>query len=67
MASIGCPLIDDDLYGGVLLANPGRQALHASQLAFQHPVTHLPMRFQAPLPEDLKALLVRFGLSYNET
>ena len=66
MASIGCPLIDDELYGGALIANPGRPALHASRLSFEHPVTLQPMRFHVPLPGDLVALLVRCGLSYNE-
>ncbi len=66
MASIGCPLIDDELYGGVAQAQPGRQALHASRLAFVHPVTRQEMRFHAPLPDDLAALLTANGLSYND-
>ncbi len=34
-----------------------RQALHAASLAFSHPVTVAPAHFQAPLPEDMAALL----------
>ncbi len=35
-----------------------RQALHASELEFAHPVTGAPLRFEAPLPEDLSGALV---------
>ncbi|BFH64585.1 RluA family pseudouridine synthase [Paenibacillus azoreducens] len=33
-----------------------RQALHAHELSFEHPVTHRQMTFQAPLPEDMQQL-----------
>lgn len=36
-----------------------RQALHAYRLAFAHPVTGKPLRFEAPIPADLTALLAR--------
>jgi 23S rRNA pseudouridine1911/1915/1917 synthase len=36
-----------------------RQALHAQQLAFRHPADHRELRFEAPLPEDMVALLER--------
>jgi 23S rRNA pseudouridine1911/1915/1917 synthase len=36
-----------------------RQALHASELEFTHPVTGQGLRFTAPLPEDLDAALAR--------
>ena len=36
-----------------------RQALHAHELAFRHPVTDQPMRFVAPLPPDMAALIER--------
>ena len=35
----------------------GRQALHAYRLAFAHPISGLPMRFEAPIPDDFLALL----------
>jgi 23S rRNA pseudouridine1911/1915/1917 synthase len=35
-----------------------RQALHAAELAFVHPLTGQPLRFLMPLPEDLKAWLL---------
>jgi 23S rRNA pseudouridine1911/1915/1917 synthase len=36
-----------------------RQALHAAVLAFRHPITGAPMRFTAPFPPDLSAVLAR--------
>jgi 23S rRNA pseudouridine1911/1915/1917 synthase len=36
-----------------------RQALHAYRLGFLHPITGKPLRFEAPIPEDLVALLAR--------
>src|SRR5450830_1486003 len=66
MASIGHPLVADELYGGTAAAGMRRQALHAYRLAFIHPVTQQSMDFQATLPEDLKQALNQWGLSYNE-
>ena len=34
-----------------------RQALHALRLEFLHPVSGVPLRFEAELPADLKKLL----------
>jgi 23S rRNA pseudouridine1911/1915/1917 synthase len=36
-----------------------RQALHASRLTFAHPVDGREMRFEAPLPPDMMALIAR--------
>jgi 23S rRNA pseudouridine1911/1915/1917 synthase len=36
-----------------------RQALHAYRLAFAHPVSGKPLRFEAPIPADLTALIAR--------
>ncbi len=67
MASIGHPLVADELYGGALAAGLQRQALHAFRLAFVHPVTQRPLEFHAPVPDDLGRALRAWGLSYNET
>ena len=37
----------------------GRQALHASRLAFRHPLDERALQFEAPLPADLVELLAR--------
>ena len=34
-----------------------RQALHAAKLGFEHPVSHQPVEFEAPLPADFAGLL----------
>lgn len=71
MAHIGHPLIGDEDYGRAFrtkanrLAEPAqsivrtfpRQALHAHLLAFRHPTTHMLMRFEASLPDDMDALV----------
>ncbi len=66
MASLGHPLVADELYGGAVAAGMRRQALHARRLAFVHPVTARPMTFMADLPEDLHSALDDWGLSYNQ-
>ena len=35
-----------------------RHALHAAELAFAHPITNQPLRFQMPLPSDLRGWLL---------
>jgi 23S rRNA pseudouridine1911/1915/1917 synthase len=66
MASIGHPLVGDELYGGAPAAGLARQALHAYRLGFDHPVTGLSMAFESPLPDDLRGALAAWGLRYNE-
>ena len=54
MSHIGHPVLGDWLYEGL---NPNlidRQALHAAQLTFTHPITKERVTFRAPLPEDIK-------------
>lgn len=36
-----------------------RQALHAWRLGFVHPVQQKPMKFEAPLPDDMKKLIAQ--------
>jgi 23S rRNA pseudouridine1911/1915/1917 synthase len=40
-----------------------RHALHAAQLAFEHPRDRRPMRFEAPLPQDMKDFLEGRGVA----
>ena len=70
MAYIGHPLVADAVYASGYatkinrlpadVAAPiqalGRQALHAAELGFEHPVTKEELFFEAPLPDDLLAL-----------
>jgi 23S rRNA pseudouridine1911/1915/1917 synthase len=62
LASIGHPVMGDDVYGGgggrrVAGLPPKRHFLHAAWLAFNHPVTGEPLDFRSPLPEDLRRAL----------
>lgn len=75
MAHAGHALVGDPVYGGrrkvpsrafsetalhAISAFP-RQALHAATLGFVHPVTGAHLAFEAPLPEDMQALLRCLG------
>ncbi len=53
MASIGCPLTGDWLYGREDPALIARPALHSYALSLTHPVTGELLRLTAPLPADL--------------
>jgi 23S rRNA pseudouridine1911/1915/1917 synthase len=71
MAHAGHALVGDPVYGGRRKASPSaigegaaeavnafpRQALHAAVLGFAHPDDGRELRFEAPLPEDMAALL----------
>jgi 23S rRNA pseudouridine1911/1915/1917 synthase len=61
MASIGHPLVADSVYGGTAQFGMTRQALHATRLAFEHPVTGKLLQWDAPVPADLQQALVHFG------
>jgi 23S rRNA pseudouridine1911/1915/1917 synthase len=61
MAHLGHPLIGDGLYGGSQAFGLSRQALHAHQLEFIHPVTGRALSFCAPLPSDMAAALATLG------
>ncbi|MCC5860186.1 MAG: 23S rRNA pseudouridine(1911/1915/1917) synthase RluD [Ectothiorhodospiraceae bacterium] len=70
MAHIHHPLVGDPVYGGrprlpkgadeplrQALAGLRRQALHAARLTLDHPATGETMRWEAPRPPDLEAVL----------
>jgi len=57
-ASIGHPVVGDTVYGRRRTRLPvPRQFLHAQRLGFTHPLTGQPLEFEAPLPDDLAAVL----------
>jgi 23S rRNA pseudouridine1911/1915/1917 synthase len=70
MASIGHPLVGDPVYGGAAKAHRkllgelefGRQALHAAELGFIHPVTKHRLSFTSPVPPDIQELLSALGV-----
>jgi 23S rRNA pseudouridine1911/1915/1917 synthase len=71
LAYVGHPLMGDETYGAghkasarrlepkgqAALAALGRQALHAAELAFVHPVTGKQLQFESPLPPDMAAVV----------
>jgi 23S rRNA pseudouridine1911/1915/1917 synthase len=64
MASLGHPLLGDPVYGRTRPAhrdilknlNFQRQALHAAELGFAHPVSKENLTFKSPLPSDIQEL-----------
>ncbi len=71
MAHIGHPLIGDRVYGSAFATKTNilphdialavrafpRQALHAALLVIEHPANGTVMRFEAPFPQDMNALV----------
>ena len=57
-AFLGAPLAGDAMYGSMDDAI-SRAALHCEKLTLTHPVTRDPLSFEAPLPEDMAALVQR--------
>ncbi len=70
MAHLHYPIVGDSVYGGrthipknatpalvTAIQSFPRQALHASKLELQHPVTKELLRLEAPLPDDIKMLI----------
>jgi len=70
MASIGHPLLGDPVYGrsGKPHARTlnelqfHRQALHAAELGFTHPVTKHRLSFSSPMPSDMQELFNALGV-----
>jgi 23S rRNA pseudouridine1911/1915/1917 synthase len=61
MAALGHPIVGDTMYGGRVFTHGSfrleRQALHAAEIRFIHPLRLEPLTLAAPLPEDLETLL----------
>ena len=70
LAHLKYPVAGDAVYGGDVLRARGsrpalrtavaefrRQALHAAELSFPHPLTDKPLSFTAPRPADFESLL----------
>ena len=79
MAAAGFPIVGDPVYGGRARLPRGassalidclqglrRQALHAFRLDFVHPVSGEAMRFEAPLPADLRTLIEALDADLRE-
>jgi 23S rRNA pseudouridine1911/1915/1917 synthase len=70
MASIGHPLLGDPVYGRSGKTHSKilkelrfhRQALHAAELGFTHPVTKSRLSFSSPMPPDMQELKRALGV-----
>jgi RluA family pseudouridine synthase len=77
-AAIGTPVVGDKLYGmdeaayltwrndppgNLHLLEFPRQALHCRTLCFEHPVHRSPLTLNAPIPQDMAALIDKLGLA----
>jgi 23S rRNA pseudouridine1911/1915/1917 synthase len=70
MTSLGHPLLGDPVYGRIreglrdVLKELGfhRQALHAAELGFVHPVTGAALSFKSDIPSDMQELLSALAL-----
>jgi 23S rRNA pseudouridine1911/1915/1917 synthase len=61
LQAIGHPVAGDPEYGTPGLYGLDRQFLHATRLAFEHPVSGAPLEIRSPLPADLREALERAG------
>ncbi|MGL4484841.1 MAG: RluA family pseudouridine synthase [Anaerovoracaceae bacterium] len=58
MSHLGNPVLGDWLYGGEAALLIDRQALHARELSFTHPITKNIIKVEAPIPEDISKLIL---------
>lgn len=62
LKAIGHPIVGDPVYGSGSVMRGStlkRQFLHASQLRFTHPTTGAVIDLEAPLPDDLQAVITQ--------
>jgi 23S rRNA pseudouridine1911/1915/1917 synthase len=61
LSAIGFPIVGDPMYGGRVYQSDKirfeRQALHAYEITFVHPVSLKTMTLQAPIAPDMRALI----------
>jgi 23S rRNA pseudouridine1911/1915/1917 synthase len=70
MASINLPLVGDPVYGRMRPAHRDildelgfhRQALHAANLGFLHPVERTPLNFESKIPSDMQRLFSKLAV-----
>jgi len=67
LRSIGHPVAGDPEYGTAGLLGLERQFLHATRLAFPHPVSGEPVEVHSPLPDDLRAALEQLSSPAHPT
>jgi len=71
VASLGCPILGDQIYGGLEACRVGammipRLLLHARTLGFQHPLLHTFQEYTAKFPSDMQAIYQALQNEYGE-
>jgi len=66
LASIGFPIVGDELYGAtrgdaLSRALAPRHLLHAGEISFESPSSGQTVTLYAPLPEDMRRVLTLLG------
>jgi len=62
LASLGCPILGDKIYGGSIVGRVGetdipRVMLHAHTLGFRHPVSDADQQYSSECPADMQTVL----------
>ena len=57
MQDLGHPVVGDPLYGSAADALCPRMALHASKIEFLHPKTGKMVKFESPIPPEMKMMI----------
>lgn len=67
LASVGCPIVGDKVYGAPARETGGRHFLHAQAMELTHPADGRRLCVEAPLASDLEAVLdaLRAGDTQN--
>lgn len=65
LASIGHPLLGDEVYGGKPFPGLSGQCLHARRLTFRHPTTGELITVESPLPDWFQGALKRLERQYT--
>jgi 23S rRNA pseudouridine1911/1915/1917 synthase len=62
LASIGHPIVGDELYGKKGNKIASRPLLHAHKILFHHPVKKTPVQVEAPIPEDFEEFVSAYAV-----
>ncbi len=62
MAHLGFPLAGDTMYGTDETVMP-RHGLHCTEMSFTHPITGEPIILTSPLPDDMRHVLEKYGIT----
>ncbi len=57
MASLGHPIVGDELYGGKAGTLAGRPLLHAYRIIIEHPTSKAALEIEAPVPQDFQEFI----------